>query len=55
MIFLWNGFGGEEMKRNVWLYLLVSFGWTWDCWIGGAVLIRMFTICPQYCWIMDKM
>ena len=55
MIFLWNGFGGEEMKRNVWLYLLVSFSWTWDCWIGGAVLIRMFTICPQYCWIMDKM
>ena len=29
MIFLWNGFGGEEMKRNVWLYLLVSFGF-WE-------------------------
>lgn len=29
------------MKRNVWLYLLVSFGWTWACWIGGALLIQL--------------
>lgn len=29
------------MKRNVWLYLLVSFSWTWACWIGGAFLIQL--------------
>lgn len=29
------------MKRKVWLYLLVSFGWTWACWIGGAFLIQL--------------
>ncbi|MHB1152386.1 MAG: CPBP family intramembrane glutamic endopeptidase [Eubacteriales bacterium] len=29
------------MKRKTAIYLIISFGWTWTCWIGAFIISRM--------------